>query len=49
MWNLKNKINNKQNKNKIIDTENRLVDTRGTSAWGYSEMGRGDQLYGDGW
>ena len=31
MWNLKNKT--KQNKNKLIDTENRLVVARGGEGW----------------
>ena len=39
---------NKQNKNKLIDTENRLVVTRGEQVWGEGEMGNGGQLYGDG-
>ena len=35
---------NKPNKNKHIDTENRVVIARGE---GVSEMGKGGQLYGD--
>ena len=47
MWNLKNKT--KQNKNKLIDTENRLLVTRREGGWGEGEMGEGDKMYGDGW
>ena len=41
MWNLKSK----QNKNKLIDTENRFVVTRGEGCY---RAGQRDQLYGDG-
>lgn len=37
---------NKQNKKALIDTEKRLVVTRGTGDWG---MGEGSPLYGGGW
>ena len=40
---------NKQNKSKLIDTENRLVVTRGEQGWGAGKMSRGGQLYDDGW
>ena len=39
----------KQNKNKHIDTENRLVVTRGEKGWGEGKTGKGGQLCGDGW
>ena len=38
----------KPNKNKHIDTENGAVVTRGRGGR-EGEMGKGDQLYGDGW
>lgn len=38
MWNLNN--NNKKPKNKLTDTENRLVAVRG---WGMGKMEEGDQ------
>ena len=34
MWNMKNKTN-KQNRNRLIDTEDRLMDTRGKVCWLY--------------
>ena len=40
-----NKID-KPNKNKHVDVENRVVFTRGVRE---GEMGKGDQVYGDGW
>ena len=47
MWNLKKQ--NKQTKNKLTDTENILVVTRGEEGWRVSETGKGAQLYDDGW
>ena len=57
MWNIKankrqRKIEqSKLNKNKRIDTEKRAMVTRGkVVGWGRAgEMGRGGQLYVDGW
>ena len=43
------KQTNEQTKHKLIDTENRLVVTRGERGWGVGEIGEGGQLYGDGW
>lgn len=40
MWNLKNK----QNKNKLTGTKNKLVITRREVYWDMSEMGEGSQL-----
>ena len=40
---------NKQNKNKLTDTEKILVVTREEGKWGEDEMGEGDQLCGNGW
>ena len=34
MWNLKNKINNNKNGNKLMDTENILRATRWEEGWG---------------
>ena len=34
MWSLMNKITNKQNKNRLIDTENRLITVRGEESCG---------------
>ena len=45
MWNLKHKA--KQNKNKLTDTENRLVVTRGEGGWEMGEMGKRAQPYSD--
>ena len=57
MWNIKankrqQKIEqSKLNKNKHVDTEKRAVVTRGKAVgWGRAgEMGKGGQLYVDGW
>ena len=40
---------NKQNKNKLIDTENRFVVTREVWRGGMGKMGEEGQLYSDGW
>ena len=48
MLNLK-KDTNKQNKNKLIDTENRLMVTRGERGCGGCKMDEGGQLYDDEW
>ena len=54
MWNMKNFLNfsineeTKPNKNKHIDRENSMV-TRGEGDLGEGEMGKGGQLYVDGW
>lgn len=44
-WNKKS-VRFTQNKNKLIDTENRFVVTRGEGCY---RAGQRDQLYGDGW
>ena len=42
MWNLKKtKQTNKENKNKCIDTEIKLVVTRGGVSWGVQEISEG--------
>ena len=43
------KKKNKQNKNKLIETENRAVVIRAEGGWRVGEMDEGGQLYGDGW
>lgn len=48
MWNLKNKYK-QQNKNKLIDTENRLVVIKGEKGGEVGEMGEGGQLDSAGW
>ena len=40
VWNLKSKINEK-NKNRLIDTENRLTALRGEGGWELGEIGEG--------
>ena len=45
----KKKQINKQNRNKLIDTDNRLVITRREWGWKSGEWGKGDQIYGDEW
>ena len=41
---------NKQNKNKLIDTEIRLVVTIREGGWGIGKISEGvSHLYGDGW
>ena len=48
-WDLKNKQMNKQKKNKLTDTGNTLVVTRGEGDWRWEgETSEGGQLYGDG-
>ena len=44
MWNPKNKTNEqtKQNKNRLIDTENKLVVTTGERARGRHKIGEGN-------
>ena len=37
----------KYNKDRLIDTEHRLVVTRGEGSWRVDRMGEGDQLYCD--
>ena len=58
MWNLYNRlyidytytqIENLFNKNKVTDTEVRLVVTGGEGSWGMGEKDEGGQLYGEGW
>ena len=44
MWNLKNKIN-KQNGNRVIDAENRLMVARGERFGGLGEKGEGIKKY----
>ena len=38
---LKNNINDKQNRNRLTDTENRLMAARGQECWGWGENGEG--------
>ena len=44
MWNLKDKINKqtKQNRNRLVDTENKLVVVRRQAGWDLGEEGEGD-------
>ena len=44
MWNLKNKTNEqtKQKRNRLIDTDNKLVVVRGQAGRGLGEKGEGD-------
>ena len=44
MWNPKNKAN-KQNLNRLIDTENRLMVSRWEGCWGPSEKSEGIKNY----
>ena len=44
MWNLKNKIN-KQNGNRVVDTENRLRLARGEQFWGATVKGHWLEKY----
>lgn len=39
----------KQNKNKLKDTENRLVVTRGEGGWRVGKMSEGAEVNGDRW
>ena len=51
MWNLKKQNKpTKQNKHKLIDTENRSLVTRGEGGWRWVKwIGGGVLLCGDGW
>ena len=44
MWNLKNKANEQiqQNRNRVIETENKLAVARGEGVKGIKEIGKGD-------
>ena len=45
MWNVECGKQNKQtqqNRNRLIDTENKLVIVRGEEGWGMSDIGEGD-------
>ena len=44
MWNLKNNIN-KQDRNRFIDTKNRLMVVRGEGTGGLGEKGEGIEQY----
>ena len=44
MWNLKNKIN-KQNRNRLVDSEKRLTAERGEGCLGLCEKGEGIEQY----
>ena len=39
MWDLKKKQTNKQNKTKLVDTENRSMTAKGKGDWGTSKRG----------
>ena len=40
MWSLMNQIN-RQNRNRLIDTGNRLTAVRGERGWGVGDKGKG--------
>ena len=42
MWNLNKQT--KQNKNRLTDSENKLVVTRGEGVWGVGEIGEGGSI-----
>lgn len=48
MWDLKKQMNKLNNKDKLIDTENRLVVIRGKRSLKVDEMVEEGQLYCDG-
>ena len=45
MWAIKQKATNEQTKQKLIDTDNRMVVTRGKGGWETNEEGKGGQIY----